>query len=173
MPGKSWWKRISLLSVLGLAIVACPATGQGPVVVSQPQSSTYTEVVPVQDQVIYANAQPSPQPSASRGLFGWKKGCCGNNGNGQPQGKHSILWNFKDSLWGSGQCGCWSHPDQYGCSSFWSEFRFAFGNCRAWFGEPCRETAPIAPVPPGYDQPALPQRSGVVPHQGNAVGWSH
>ena len=43
--------------------------------------------------------------------------------------------------------GCYAHHDQIGCSSFHSEFRFIFGSCRAFFGEPCNRGPYRIPLP--------------------------
>jgi hypothetical protein len=59
--------------------------------------------------------------------------------------------------------GCWTHHDQFGCSSFWSEFRFVFGSCRSFFGEPCAQGPPRIPVPPGYVPPQGPPAPGYLP----------
>ena len=34
--------------------------------------------------------------------------------------------------------GCWTHHNEVGCSSFKSTSTYIFGNCRTFFGEPCR-----------------------------------
>jgi hypothetical protein len=37
---------------------------------------------------------------------------------------------------------CASNFDQAGCGNFWSEFRFVFGSCRTFFGQPCIPNPP-------------------------------
>ena len=38
--------------------------------------------------------------------------------------------------------GCASNFNQVGCGNFWSEFRFVFGSCRTFFGQPCIPNPP-------------------------------
>jgi hypothetical protein len=71
------------------------------------------------------------------GLF-YGQGCgCGGDGQVHPIHHFFLL-------------DCWAHHDEHGCSSLCSELRFAFGSCRAYFGEKCGPTPPMVPVPPGY-----------------------
>ena len=37
---------------------------------------------------------------------------------------------------------CASNFNQVGCGNFWSEFRFVFGSCRTFFGQPCIPNPP-------------------------------
>jgi hypothetical protein len=32
---------------------------------------------------------------------------------------------------------CWTHHNNMGCGSFMSDWKFMFGSCRTFFGEPC------------------------------------
>jgi hypothetical protein len=116
-------------------------------------------------QVDAAQAVTSPQPAANAQVTPTVDGQVGQNQNctncSAQTGK-----NLPGGLHGQG-CGCggegiahaihhfflldcWAHHDEHGCSSFCSEVRFAFGSCRAYFGEKCGPTPPIVPVPPGY-----------------------
>lgn len=45
---------------------------------------------------------------------------------------------------------CWAHHNQLTCGSLVSELRFAFGSCRAWYGEQCPASPPAVPAPAGY-----------------------
>lgn len=44
--------------------------------------------------------------------------------------------------------GCWTHHNTPACGSLRSELTFAFGSCRAFYGEPCVKTPPPWPFPP-------------------------
>ena len=46
--------------------------------------------------------------------------------------------------------GCYSHFNDYSCSSFDSECKFLFGGCRVFFGERCLKGPPPSPLP-GFD----------------------
>lgn len=61
-----------------------------------------------------------------------------------------CLGKCKDCLNKYGLC-CWSHHNSLGCSSFEAEYRFIFGSCRTFYGEPCerRPTTPLGAGSPG------------------------
>jgi hypothetical protein len=46
--------------------------------------------------------------------------------------------------------GCYSHFNDYSCSSLDSECKFLFGGCRVFFGERCLKGPPPSPLP-GFD----------------------
>jgi hypothetical protein len=49
--------------------------------------------------------------------------------------------------WSQPPTGCWTHHNLFGCGTFVSEMRFAFGSCRAFYGEPCYKMPTYPPVP--------------------------
>ncbi len=108
------------------------------------------------------------------------RGGCGACDGGCQQGMFPRLRAACQGCKGKGkEClnqfglGCHAHHDQYGCSSLWSELRFAFGSCRAFFGEPCRPGPLRVPVPPGSNPPPPPP---LLPYQGGghqAYGYQH
>jgi hypothetical protein len=46
-------------------------------------------------------------------------------------------------------CCCWSHHNCYSCGNIWSEGRYIFGSCKAFYGEPCMRGPRDLPVPIG------------------------
>lgn len=40
---------------------------------------------------------------------------------------------------------CWTHHNELGCNSAKASCAFIFGNCRTFFGEPCRKGPPQIP----------------------------
>ena len=50
---------------------------------------------------------------------------------------------------------CWASPDSMGCGNLKTDFLFAFGSCRQWFGQPCLN-GPPPPVAPRLDRRLLP-----------------
>ncbi len=68
----------------------------------------------------------------------------------QEQSKHCLVRWWKNRPW-----NCWSHHNSFLCSSCESEWRFVFGSCREWWGEPCLKGPPTYPYlpPPPYPPP--------------------
>jgi hypothetical protein len=52
--------------------------------------------------------------------------------------------------WLRDHCSCWSHHNCYCCGTFYSEWVYTFGSCKAFFGEPCLKAPPPMLLPPGY-----------------------
>jgi hypothetical protein len=96
-----------------------PAPTAQPIVIEQPQTAAPLEAAPGE---VYAAApaargiRVAPWP-----LFDGSK---------------------REKLNSLGHC-CDSHLDAYGCQNRRTQCQFAFGSCRAFFGEPCRPAPPL------------------------------
>ncbi|MGF1579083.1 MAG: hypothetical protein ACFCD0_06935 [Gemmataceae bacterium] len=116
-----------------------------------PQSSSFEQGPAVGESVCPGECVPSQTGTRRR----WFSG---------PLGRHLGGSEDKRAKLNRYGLGCHAHHDQFGCSSLWSEIRFAFGSCRAYFGEPCRPGPIRIPVPEGYvpppDSPLLPYQGG-------------
>jgi hypothetical protein len=140
--------------------------GVGPALYYPPQGSgpgvALPDPVPHEGEVI-----EGPPEAGANGQGGQRwishlnqgGGCgCGGDGNGGPIRRYMIQPVRHVLL-----CDCWANHDEYGCDSFWGEVRFAFGSCRAYFGETCERARKEVPVPPGYSLVPGPRSGALIP----------
>jgi hypothetical protein len=138
---QQWLLRALLAGTVGLGIVAGLARAESP-------------SPPLAGQVGGPVVSAIPEGAVWSGEEAAGSSDCGCGG----AGGHHLLQHSHVLGWLHNNCGCWSHHNSFGCGSCLSEYKFVFGSCRSFFGEPCMHGPPPSPIPPplpGY-VPGMP-----------------
>ncbi len=122
---QSWGFRVMLV-VAGSVLAVRAAPAQDPTSGAGPVPASPYAVAPGPEWGVAP--EPAEAPAPHRGPV---KKC---------------LSKCKDCLNKYGLC-CWSHHNSLGCSSFEAEYRFIFGSCRTFYGEPCERRPPHSQTP--------------------------
>ena len=133
------------LVVAGLALVSQAAPAQDPVPGpgSVPATGSLYAVPPNPVFSLRPGPDAAEEPPPPQGLM---KKCLGK---------------CKSCLNKYGLC-CWTHHNTLGCNSFEAQYRFVFGSCRTFYGEPCERRPPTPPAgAPG--SPGAPRGYGSGP----------
>ena len=117
---------IGLAAVAAWVLVGRPAPAQNPVVV--PPAGPPSLYTGTPNPLFHPGPveEPTEEPAPPYGLV---KKCLGK---------------CKSCMNKYGLC-CWSHHNALGCSNFEAEYRFIFGSCRTFYGEPCERRPPATP----------------------------
>lgn len=135
---RRWWIGLAW-AVAGWVLAGGPAAAQNPVV-APPRGMPSLYAVPPSPIFDAPQQPPPPDEPPPRGVV---KKCVA-------KAKHCLNT--------YGVC-CWSHHNSLGCSNLEAEFRFIFGSCRTFYGEPCERRPPASP--PGA--PGAPGPYGATP----------